>query len=248
MLIQYLTVLCMDRRDLDEYMETLWYLAEEDRLTTEELQNWVEETFNEEILAHLQKERLVAVQGKKIELTPAGHEKAKQIVRCHRLAERLLADVLGMKPKEIEQGACEFEHILAPEIVDSICTLLGHPSECPHGLKIPEGKCCQQARNTLGSAIVPLSRVRIGDRVKVCYINTQSNTRMHKLCHFGIVPGSYLKVHQQSPSFVIQHENTQIALEEDIANEIFVFYPEEKTAPPPQPGHKQRWFGRRSAQ
>ena len=58
----------MDRRDLDEYMETLWYLAEEDRLTTDDLQNWVEATFDEEIFAHLQEERLIAVQGKKIEL------------------------------------------------------------------------------------------------------------------------------------------------------------------------------------
>ena len=238
----------MDKRDLDEYMETLWYLAEEDRLTTDDLQNWVEATFDEEIVAHLQEEKLIAVQGKKIELTPAGHEKAKQIVRCHRLAERLLADVLGMKPKEIEQGACEFEHILAPEIADSICTLLGHPSECPHGLKIPEGNCCRQASDTLGSAIVPLSRVRTGDRVKVCYVNTKSNTRMHKLSHFGIVPGSYIRVHQQAPSFVIQQDNTQIALEEDIANEIFVFYPEEKTAQMPQSSHRQWRFGRRRAQ
>jgi DtxR family Mn-dependent transcriptional regulator len=239
----------MDRRDLDEYMETLWYLAEEDRLTTDGLQNWIDATFNEEIVAHLQQERLILVRGKKIELTPAGYEKARQIVRCHRLAERLLADVLGMKPKEIEQGACEFEHILAPEIADSICTLLGHPSECPHGLKIPEGNCCRQARDTLGSAIVPLSRVRIGDRVKVCYINTKSNTRMHKLSHFGIVPGSYIRVHQQAPSIVIQQENTQIALEEDIANEIFVFYPEDKQGPPPpQPGHRQWRFGRRRSQ
>jgi len=238
----------MERSDTDEYMETLWYLAEEDRMTTEELQNWIDATFDEEIVQHLEKERLITVQGKKIEFTPGGYEKAKQIVRCHRLAERLLADVLGMQPKEIEQGACDFEHILAPEIADSICTLLGHPSECPHGLKIPEGNCCRQARATLGSAIVPLSRVRIGDRVKVCYINTRSNTRMHKLCHFGIVPGSYIKVHQQGPSFVIQLDNTQIALEEDIAKEIFVFYPEEKPALPPQPGHWQRRFGRRGPQ
>ena len=211
----------------------------------ENLQHWVDETFNEEIVQQLQREQLITLQGKKIELTPAGYDKAKQIVRCHRLAERLLADVLGMKPKEIEQGACEFEHILAPEIVDSICTLLGHPSECPHGLKIPEGKCCQQARDTVTSAIVPLSRVRIGDLVKVCYINTLSNTRMHKLCHFGLVPGSYIRVHQQSPSFVIKYENTQIALEEDIANEIFVFYPEDKAAPPRKQGPRPWRFSRR---
>ncbi|MCX5895234.1 MAG: metal-dependent transcriptional regulator [Proteobacteria bacterium] len=233
----------MDKKDLDEYMEALWYLAEEDDLSLESLQKWVDVTFDEQIIAELTEKDLIRQHGKNIELTPKGYEQAKQIVRCHRLAERLLADVLGMQLKEIEQSACEFEHIIAPEIADSICTLLGHPSECPHGLKIPEGNCCKQARDTLGSAIVPLSRVRIGDLVKVCYINTISNSRMHKLSHFGIIPGARVKVHQKSPSFVIQNENTQLAIEEEIADEIFVFYPEDK-AESPAPQRRQWRFGR----
>jgi len=236
----------MEKKALDEYMEALWYLTEENDLSLERLRNLVDVTFNDEIIGHLTSEQLIQVQGKKIELTPNGYEQAKQIVRCHRLAERLLADVLGMPLKEMEQGACEFEHILAPEIVDSICTLLGHPSECPHGLKIPEGKCCSQARETLTSAIVPLSKVQVGDQVKVCYINTKSDSRIHKLCHFGIIPGAHIKVHQKSPSFVVQHENTQIAIEQDIANEIFVFYPEEKQEPA-APKRRHWRFGRRSA-
>jgi len=227
-------------------MEALWYLTEENDLSLERLRNLVDVTFNDEIIGHLTNEQLIQVQGKKIELTPNGYEQAKQIVRCHRLAERLLADVLGMPLKEMEQGACEFEHILAPEIVDSICTLLGHPSECPHGLKIPEGKCCSQARETFTSAIVPLSKVQVGDQVKVCYINTKSDSRIHKLCHFGIIPGAHIKVHQKSPSFVVQHENTQIAIEQDIADEIFVFYPEEKQEPV-APKRRQWRFGRSSA-
>jgi len=227
-------------------MEALWYLTEENDLSLERLKNLVDVTFTDEIIGQLTSEQLIQVQDKKIELTPQGYDHAKQIVRCHRLAERLLADVLGMQLKEMEQGACEFEHILAPEIVDSICTLLGHPSECPHGLKIPEGKCCRQVRETLTSAIVPLSKVQVGDQVKVCYINTKSDSRMHKLCHFGVTPGSYVKIHQKSPSFVVQHENTQIAIEQDIANEIFVFYPEEKQEPA-VPKRRQWGFGRRSA-
>jgi DtxR family Mn-dependent transcriptional regulator len=233
----------MDKKELDEYMEALWYLSEEGDLSFESLERWVHETFNEEIIMSLKKEGLVDLQGKKIELTPKGYEQSRQIVRCHRLAERLLADVLGMKPKEMEEGACEFEHILAPEIADSICTLLGHPSECPHGFKIPEGNCCRQARDTLGSAIVPLSKVRTGDQVKVCYINTQSHSRMHKLNHFGIIPGSFIKMHQKAPSVVIQIENTQVALEEEIADEIFVFYPEE--IPEVSEPQRKMWrFGR----
>jgi DtxR family Mn-dependent transcriptional regulator len=236
----------MEKKALDEYMEALWYLTEENDLSLERLRNLVDVTFNDEIIGYLTNEQLIQVQGKKIELTPNGYEQAKQIVRCHRLAERLLADVLGMPLKEMEQGACEFEHILAPEIVDSICTLLGHPSECPHGLKIPEGKCCSQARETLTSAIVPLSKVQVGDQVKVCYINTKSDSRIHKLCHFGIIPGAHIKVHQKSPSFVVQHENTQIAIEQDIADEIFVFYPEEKQEPV-APKRRQWRFSRSSA-
>jgi len=233
----------MDKKDLDEYMEALWYLAEENELTLENLQKWVDETFDEEIIAELEKQDLIRTKDSTIELTPKGYEQAQQIVRCHRLAERLLVDVLGMKPKEMEQGACEFEHILAPEIADSICTLLGHPSECPHGLRIPEGNCCKQIRETVGRAIVPLDKVKIGDEVKVCYINTRSPSRIHKLSHFGIIPGSYLLVHQRSPSFVIQHENTQIALEEDIAKEIFVFYPGENQELPMR--KRRQWrFGR----
>jgi DtxR family Mn-dependent transcriptional regulator len=234
----------MEKKALDEYMEALWYLTEENDLSLERLKNLVDVTFTDEIIGQLTSEQLIQVQDKKIELTPQGYDHAKQIVRCHRLAERLLADVLGMQLKEMEQGACEFEHILAPEIVDSICTLLGHPSECPHGLKIPEGKCCRQVRETLTSAIVPLSKVQVGDQVKVCYINTKSDSRMHKLCHFGVTPGSYVKIHQKSPSFVVQHENTQIAIEQDIANEIFVFYPEEKQEPA-VPKRRQWGFGRR---
>jgi DtxR family Mn-dependent transcriptional regulator len=236
----------MEKKALDEYMEALWYLTEENDLSLERLRNLVDVTFNDEIIGYLTSEQLIQVQGKKIELTPNGYEQAKQIVRCHRLAERLLADVLGMPLKEMEQGACEFEHILAPEIVDSICTLLGHPSECPHGLKIPEGKCCSQARETFTSAIVPLSKVQVGDQVKVCYINTKSDSRIHKLCHFGIIPGAHIKVHQKAPSFVVQHENTQIAIEQDIADEIFVFYPEEKQEPV-APKRRQWRFGKRSA-
>jgi DtxR family transcriptional regulator, Mn-dependent transcriptional regulator len=236
----------MEKKALDEYMEALWYLTEENDLSLERLRSLVDVTFNDEIIGHLTNEQLIRVQGKKIELTPSGYDHAKQIVRCHRLAERLLADVLGMQLKEMEQGACEFEHILAPEIVDSICTLLGHPSECPHGLKIPEGACCKQARETLTSAIVPLSKVQVADQVKVCYINTKSDSRIHKLCHFGIVPGAYIKVHQKTPSFVIQNENTQIAIEQDIADEIFVFYPEEKQEPA-APKRRHWRFGRRSA-
>jgi putative ABC transport system ATP-binding protein len=78
-----------------------------------------------------------------VELTAKGRQKAADIIRRHRLAERLFTDSLALENEsEIEQQACKFEHILSREATDKICTFLGHPKTCPHGAPIPAGNCC----------------------------------------------------------------------------------------------------------
>jgi putative ABC transport system ATP-binding protein len=78
-----------------------------------------------------------------VELTQRGRKRAADIIRRHRLAERLFTDSLAMDSEtEIEQQACKFEHILSPEATDKICAFLGHPRTCPHGAAIPPGPCC----------------------------------------------------------------------------------------------------------
>ena len=233
----------MDKKELDEYIEALWYLSEEGEPCVEQLKDYMPEVFSREIVDELKKQNFITLDAAgQIALTEKGYQLSRQIIRCHRLAERLLSDVLGMQPKETEQGACEFEHIIAPEIADSICTLLGHPRECPHGLKIPEGRCCRGELETLSSAIVSLDKVRVGDAVKISYINTPSNNRMHKLSHFGIIPGAEIKVHQRYPSFVVQCGNTQLAMEEAVAKDVFVLYPQTQD----EPEQPQRRKGGRS--
>ncbi|MEP6716596.1 MAG: iron dependent repressor, metal binding and dimerization domain protein [Terriglobia bacterium] len=81
------------------------------------------------------------------EFTPAGEARARDVIRRHRLAERLFMDVLSIRDEaEIESSACKFEHILSPEVTDRMCTLLGHPEACPHGSPIPKGPCCIERR------------------------------------------------------------------------------------------------------
>jgi putative ABC transport system ATP-binding protein len=80
-----------------------------------------------------------------VELTPRGRQRAADIIRRHRLAERLFTDSLALESEsEIEQQACKFEHILSPGATDKICTFLGHPRTCPHGAPIPAGQCCAE--------------------------------------------------------------------------------------------------------
>src|SRR6266496_6426206 len=89
-----------------------------------------------------------------VELSERGRKRAEDIIRRHRLAERLFTDSLAMDSEtEIEQQACKFEHILSPEATDKICKFLGHPRTCPHGSPIPPGPCCgKQADSARTSA------------------------------------------------------------------------------------------------
>jgi putative ABC transport system ATP-binding protein len=81
-----------------------------------------------------------------VDFTERGRRKAEDIIRRHRLAERLFTETLNMDNEtEIEQQACKFEHILSPEATERICSFLGHPRTCPHGSPIPEGTCCAKA-------------------------------------------------------------------------------------------------------
>jgi putative ABC transport system ATP-binding protein len=83
-----------------------------------------------------------------VELTQRGRQRAADIIRRHRLAERLFTDSLALESEtEIEQQACKFEHILSPEATDKICAFLGHPQTCPHGAPIPAGGCCGKTQD-----------------------------------------------------------------------------------------------------
>jgi putative ABC transport system ATP-binding protein len=78
-----------------------------------------------------------------IYFTEKGRRRAEDIIRRHRLAERLFTQTFQVEDeKEVAEQACKFEHILSPEATDRICTFLGHPRTCPHGSPIPAGPCC----------------------------------------------------------------------------------------------------------
>ncbi len=81
-----------------------------------------------------------------IVFTEKGRKRAEDVIRRHRLAERLFTETFHVHDeKEVAEQACRFEHILSPEATDSICSFLGHPRTCPHGSPIPAGECCLTA-------------------------------------------------------------------------------------------------------
>jgi len=94
------------------------------------------------VLSRMAELRLVALQNGEAQLTPVGSQRARDVVRRHRLAERLFKDTFSVDETEAHTQACKFEHIISPELDARICTFLGHPKTCPHGNPIPPGDCC----------------------------------------------------------------------------------------------------------
>jgi putative ABC transport system ATP-binding protein len=94
------------------------------------------------VLGRMSELHLVEMHNGEVQLTPNGSGRARDVVRRHRLAERLFKDTFSIDDTEAQTQACKFEHIISPELDQRICTFLGHPKTCPHGNPIPPGNCC----------------------------------------------------------------------------------------------------------
>ena len=212
-----------DKKKLEEYLEILWYYQEQENTNMKKLLSDMIPTYDPSITVILKEKGFVTETADELKFTEKGHQYASQLVRSHRLAERLLTDVLNMKVDQAESGACEFEHIVIPEIVDGICTLLGHPKICPHGLSIPEGACSREARRSIKTATKSLTELNAGQEVRIAYINTRSNLWMHQLTQLGIKPGEMMKIHQTYPALVVRINSAQVALDNEVASDILVW-------------------------
>lgn len=210
------------KRERDEHLEQLWYMKEGEKDSIDAIKNALNESFDDAIIDQLSSEDMVELteQGSKIALTKKGEDYARQLIRAHRLAERLLNDVLG---GDYESGACEFEHTVTPELVDSICILLGHPRECPHGMPIPEGQCCRHSSRTAQSSVIPLVELAVGQSARVAYINCKSDQQLHRIDGLCIRPGAVVTLHQRYPAYVIECEGSNIAMDEEIVSNICVW-------------------------
>ena len=173
-------------------------------------------------LAELEAAGFVRIHQSRIELTPAGEKRARDVVRRHRLTERLFRDLLQLSDDATESQACELEHILSPEATESVCTLLGHPPTCPHGKAIPPGACCGAVQKTVRPLVTGLPSFELGAAGRIVFIAPKFHDRMDRLAALGVIPGSEIRLHQRSPSFVIEVGETTIALDPEIAREIYV--------------------------
>jgi putative ABC transport system ATP-binding protein len=77
-----------------------------------------------------------------ISFTPQGRRRAGEVIRRHRLSERLFYEMFQIHEDLLDENACKIEHSLSKEVTEKLCIFLKHPQTCPHGSPIPAGVCC----------------------------------------------------------------------------------------------------------
>jgi len=210
-------------QDVEELAEELWTLGEEKRDRLSDVRARTQVAALDGALQKMVGRGLAELAGERVVLTPEGRILAELQVRRHRLGETLFSTVLEVRDEaEVNRTACVMEHVLGDGLTDSICAFLGHPKFCPHGKPIPAGPCCRSLDRKIEPLVQPLDRLPVGDEGRIVYIVPRDPERLVKLSNLGLVPGAIVRLQQKSPAAVLKIHETTLAVDPEIAGEIYV--------------------------
>jgi DtxR family Mn-dependent transcriptional regulator len=219
---------------LEEYLEAIHELEEEG---TQVIQARLAERVGHsapavsETIRRLKAEGYLTVEGRAVRLTPAGRERAESVVRKHRLAERLLTDIIGLPWHKAHVEACRWEHVISDEVETRLVTLLGNPQTCPHGNPIPgsgvaSGPVPGSASGSRGR-LVALSSMHGGEHIRLERVTEQVEIDLEALAYLseaGFIPGRDARVTGRGPdgTLTLDVGNHTIALGRKLADQLYV--------------------------
>jgi DtxR family Mn-dependent transcriptional regulator len=147
-----------------------------------------------EMVHRLERDGLVRLdERKEVRFTESGYAAASSIVRRHRLAERMLVDLLGYDWWKTHEEAERIEHAMSPEMEERLTRVLGDPQTCPHGNPMP---------GTTPRPTRPLERLAPGERAAVERIPDQFEHEpgfLEYLDSEGVKPGVTLEMVERTP-------------------------------------------------
>jgi DtxR family Mn-dependent transcriptional regulator len=161
--------------------------------------------------------------GRKITLTDQGRAVAQSVIRKHRLAERLLVDVIGLPWHLVHEEAGRWEHVMSDAVEARLVELLGDPGTCPHGNPIPGST--NQA--TTFSSQVSLADVPSGATVRFERLTEEvelDGASLRYLDDAGFIPGTTATITTRGPddTLVLDIGGRTLALGRDLCQKLFV--------------------------
>lgn len=208
---------------VEEYLETMLALGEEG---VPVIQARIAERLGRsapsvsEMLDRLTEDGYVTREGRRLSLTDSGRALAEKVVRKHRLAERLLVDVIGLEWHKVHREAGRWEHVISDDVEERLVVLLGNPTTCPHGNPIPgvEAGGPEQTR---------LAEAQPGDRVRLERITESVEHEAASLSYLGdhgLTPGTTAVIGSRAPdgTLTLVVGDTTIALGPAMTERMFV--------------------------
>lgn len=181
-------------------------------------------------VARMQRDGLLTIDSadRHLEFTEHGLRTATRVMRKHRLAERLLVDVLGMELAHVHDEACRWEHVMSDRVERRILALLGAPQRSPYGNRIPG---LEELDVSSATALEPAVRatelageddtevrlVRIGEPAQV------DAETVALLVEAGVVPGAVVTLRGEAGWVrLVAVGGGTVSLPEDVAAHLFV--------------------------
>jgi DtxR family Mn-dependent transcriptional regulator len=183
-------------------------------------------------VARMERDGLLGLAGDRhLELSVLGRQKAVRVMRKHRLAERLLVDVLKLEWEYVHEEACRWEHVVSERVERKILALLGEHRESPYGNPIPGldelgeplNEDFRRGVSNLVELVADGSTVatvrRIGEPAQV------DPEALNLLTRAGLMPGRRVLIRREGAWIVVVREGaeeaTGVSLPEDVALHVF---------------------------
>ena len=175
-----------------------------------------------ETVARLEREGYLHLdEARVIRLSDAGRDYATAVMRRHRLAERLLTDVLGVPWAEVHEEACRLEHAISPRLERYLVERLGDPGTCPHGNPIPGS-----SHPVEDEALTTLAEVSSGGHAVIRRIDEELEAHPDHMATLELnrlLPGQELQVSRVArDGVVVTVGGVEVALTDEIAAKVYV--------------------------
>ena len=208
---------------LEEYLEAIHELGEEGIVV---IQARLAERLGHsapavsEMIRRLRDEGYVEIRGRSLMLTSQGRSKAESVVRKHRLAERLLTDIIGLPWEKAHMEAGRWEHVISDEVEALLVERLGHPTTCPHGNPIP-------GAGGVAPKMLVLADRNLGEHVRLERVTELVELDLDSLTYLsahGFLPGTEATVTSRAPdgTMILDLGAGTIALGPTLAQQLFV--------------------------
>lgn len=179
-------------------------------------------------VARMERDGLLTIDGERlIQLSPEGHAAAVEVMRKHRLVERLLLDVIGLDIALVHDEACRWEHVVSPDVEARLAVLLDDPETSPYGNPIPEsGDGGAKALHAFRDGNRPLTEM-VTDQQAIVTVrrigeHLQQEPELGALLGLGVAPGAQMTVTATPRGVEISTPYGQTVLPDHVAEHLFV--------------------------